>query len=175
MEFIPDYDVPLSLKTLIAYMHFLVDQTSSKEPKEDQWFNTDDICEILSNQPQIESSTLVLFSTLINHEIDLCDKEDKFIAVFSTVFPFIPLILYIVPPLVFQYLFIKDTNKVVKILLGLNPDAKEEAKMPVRKDSMFESSQVSEKKPKCKQWIILKVALIIFFSCNNSTCFYFTF
>lgn len=158
---LPDYDVKLSLKTLEAYMHFIVDQTAAKTVREGYWYNTDDMCEILSNQPGIESSTLQLFTSLMDYEIALCDKEDKFINVFEYAFPCVPLVLYIVPVLFFTHLFIKDTEKLIKMLLNASSDAKDSAKKPVRRDSILEVTQISEKKPRSKHWIMLKIALIV--------------
>lgn len=98
----------------------------------------------------------------MEHEIKLSEKEDKFIVVFANSFPLFPLLLYFIPPLNFSRLFIKDANKLAKILLGTTSEAKEEAQKPIQKDTSYEVSQATEKKQKSKKWLIMKIAFFVF-------------
>ncbi|KAK8839437.1 hypothetical protein M9Y10_031789 [Tritrichomonas musculus] len=98
----------------------------------------------------------------MEHEIKLSEKEDKFIVVFANSFPLVPLLLYFIPPLNFSRLFIKDANKLAKILLGITSEAKEEAQKPIQKDTSYEVSQATKKKQKSKKWLIMKIAFFVF-------------
>lgn len=82
--------------------------------------------------------------------------------VFANSFPLVPLLLYFIPPLNFSRLFIKDANKLAKILLGITSEAKEEAQKPIQKDTSYEVSQATKKKQKSKKWLIMKIAFFVF-------------
>ena len=58
------------------------------------------------------------------------------------------MLLYILPTMIFTHLFIKDTNKLVNILLNVSHDSKEDAKKPVLKEYTIEMFQPTEKKTK---------------------------
>ncbi|KAK8841640.1 hypothetical protein M9Y10_026580 [Tritrichomonas musculus] len=160
---IPGGERKLSLKTMESYMHFVVEQVAAKKVEEGLWYNSNEICEIMSNQPILELSTLQLFQTLMQHEVSLCEAEDRFINVFSFAFPVVPLTIFLIPTFVFIRLFFKDANKLVNLLLNVSQDAKDEARKPIRKDSTVELVQPSERKPRSKLWLILQVLDAILF------------
>ena len=160
-EGIPGKTRNLTLKELYVYMFLIVEQSAAKVVSEGTWFSSDEICEIFANQPGLETSTLKLFTTLMQHEVDLCDFEDKYINSFTFVFPFVPFILYLIPLIVLTGLFIIDSNKITNILLNVSQEAKEEAKKPILRDSSIEIDQQTEKKTKNTQYIILFIIVII--------------
>ena len=140
-----------TMKEVVVYMNFLIDQISGKKVEEGTWYNSNEICELLTNQPQFELSYLQLFQTLMQYEVDLSDTKERVIDLLSYTMPLIPILFELVPTLIFTELFIKDANKLVNILLNVSQEAKEQAKNPIRKDCTIDISQPSEKRPKSKQ------------------------
>ncbi|KAK8833926.1 hypothetical protein M9Y10_005815 [Tritrichomonas musculus] len=157
----PTSPVLTSIKALEAYLFLVVEQTAYKEVEEDTWYNSNEVCEILANQPIFHSNMLSLFSSLINHEIKQCKDETNTIFILQIVLPVVIFLVEFVPVIIFTLLFTKDTNKMIKILMGVNPQVKEEAKKPIRKDNFFDISQTTEKKLKNNHWILWKLLIFI--------------
>lgn len=158
---VPGRERFITLKESYVYMYYIIEQTAANEVNEGKWFRSDEICEIFGNQPGLESSTLQLFLSLMQEEVNQCDKENEIIDLYSLIFPFLPFVFFFLPVAILTKLFINDANKIINILLSVNQESKEIAQKPILKNSSLEIIQPSEKKPKKIQWILLNVIVFI--------------
>ncbi|KAK8835915.1 hypothetical protein M9Y10_040294 [Tritrichomonas musculus] len=167
-EGVPSGKFNMSLKALQPYLYLMLDRTAGKKVEDGNWFNSDEICEIIANQQAVETSTMNIFMSLLGYELVLSERENRIIDMFSIVFTIIPAIVYLVPVSIYMKLFLNDIKKLIKILFDVNPKYKEEAKKPIRKDTTYEQSQTSsDKKPKSNRFIIPLVLMIIFCIVNS--------
>ena len=115
----------MSLKSLEACTHLIVEMSASKKVEEGNWFNSDEICEIYANQNSLELTSIDLFQTLMEHEVTLCEIEREFINIFSLTFPFVPIFIFFISIFVSTRLFIVDATKLVNLLLDASPPKKQ--------------------------------------------------
>ena len=115
----------MSLKSLEACTHLIVEMSASKKVEEGNWFNSDEICEIYANQNSLELTSIDLFQTLMEHEVTLCEIEREFISIFSLTFPFVPVFIFFISIFVSTRLFIVDATKLVNLLLDASPPKKQ--------------------------------------------------
>lgn len=62
----PVEKVNMSLKTLEAYLFLVTEQSASIDVAEGNWYNSNEVCELLANQPLFHNSALKLYSNFNN-------------------------------------------------------------------------------------------------------------
>ena len=157
----PTSSVTSSVKAQHSYLFFALDRLSYYEANE-SWYGIDEVCEIIANQESFSEGYLTVFNSLKDHQINLCEEENKILFILMILFPVVLVIVDIAPLLISTSTFMRDAKRLLSILQELDSPIKEKARSPIRKDSEYEISQTSEKKPKGKKWALLTLAIIIF-------------
>lgn len=123
-------------------------------------FKQNDFCELMRNSDDFPKDVQIMFKSFLDSAQDDGVALRKVLSFLQIAVPIAALVISFVPICVTVILFVSSVNKTLKILSTMDEEAKEGAKLPIRKDIEITQNASSEN---IKAYSFTLLSIIIYF------------
>jgi len=161
-----------NLKNTMVYLVFLASRLSG-DANVSNWFAQQDFCETMINYEEMTKTVQSQFNNFLTYQLSVGSALNKEFKVYELAFPGSLLLITLLPTLILSLAFNREIRFVLKVLLSLDPQTKEDAKMPLMKENEVDNDYIGETHNRMPVNYLIIFVVFLISICVSLLCYYF--